>query len=91
MSRTVAECVLGEVYAGDEEMATFLDIAVTVLHSRSILRTGGECDAKPTIDEMNRVLDELSDHPVEASCTPPPDTEWPRSVRSFIRCHEHVD
>jgi hypothetical protein len=91
MSRTVAEYNIGEVMGTDEEIAAFLDIAITVLHHRSISRAGGARDIdieeakanplwlvselkriqmsadddKPIIDEMNRILSELSDHPVE--------------------------
>lgn len=63
MSRTVAEYTIGEVYATDEEIATFLDIAITLLHSRSIRRATGACDidiekakANPRwmIGELNR-------------------------------------
>jgi hypothetical protein len=91
VSRTVAEYNIGEVMGTDEEIAAFLDIAITVLHHRSIMRAGGGCDIdieeakenplwlvselkriersadedRPVIDEMNRVLSELSDHPVD--------------------------
>ena len=91
MSRTVAEYNIGEVMGTDEEIAAFLDIAITVLHHRSIMRAGGGRDIdieeamanplwfvgelkrirrsinddKPIIDEMNRVLSDLSNHPVK--------------------------
>lgn len=68
MSRTVSEYCEGEVFATDQEMATFFDLAMTFLHTRAISRvcnSGSERTTdKKIAAEMNRVLALLPDHPI---------------------------